>query len=221
MPLDETWWDPLGPFADNSVGGITASTMRDFAKAISDYGSTGSWFNIMFEVLAITPEDWAVVDGIQVLWLKKTPEFSHSEDWTYTADGELRDCFTYLPSNLITVRVTFSPSTVNVTNATPGTEVTPVVSLTPDALVEPEVENTFAVGPTHVLSTSDQNIDIGGWAVAMLADTERCVRFGLRFDPPAGESIADHDGGGAVLDFDVDATGVGAAVVANPLAPSA
>ena len=216
MPLDESWWDPAGPFADNSVGGITAAKMRQFAQAIAEQGVTGSWFNLMFALQAITPTDWTTVNAQRVLWLKKTPAFDHSAEWQYAADAQLRDTYTYVDTNAITVQVTFGPSIIHVDHASIGTTMTPVAALTDNLATNPAPANTYAIGPARVIATAAQDIDVGGWASVAVANTERCVRFGMQFVPPAGKAI---DAGAS--NFSVNATGAGVAVVSRPLAPGA
>jgi hypothetical protein len=215
MPLDDTWWDPAGPFGDNAEGAITATTMRQFAQAIADHGVTGSWFNIMFTTTAITPSQWTTDDLVKVLWLKKATEFEHSADWTYATDTALNDTFTYTETGDVTLQVAFAPAAINVVNARPNTTMTPVLSVTSSALVLPDDTNTFVIGPTLPITLDNQDLDISGWASMIMGSADRTVRFGLRFDPPSGHAI--DDGG---LNFNVDPTGAGASVVARPLAPS-
>ena len=214
MPLDNTWWDPAGPFADNSVGGITADTMRTFAQEIAEHGVTGSWFKIMFEPAAVTPSAWAI-SVPKILWLSKTSAFDHSADWTHSQDTSLRDCFSYGPAGVTGIQISFSPSIVVVSHAAPGTGVAPVVSLTVAAAVDPDDTNTHVVGPTSYTTTNLDHIDVGGWATALLANTERSIRFGLKFTPPTTGTIDD-----GTASFGVDPTGVGASTVSRPLAPA-
>jgi hypothetical protein len=213
MPLDDTWWSLTGPFKDNSEGDITAETMREFAKAIADHAVTGSWFNIAFTTPTVVSSQWTTVDVTKVLWLTKTAPFVHSDEWTVEQDVNLIDTFIYgLPGDL-TLQVTFNPVVIGITGAVPGGTMTPVAGVTDAKTDLLTTANTYTVGPTVNITSATQNLDISGFASVLRADTERAIRFGLKFVPAATKAIG-------TSSFNVNPTTAGVSVVARPLAPS-
>lgn len=193
MPLDSSWWanGPTDPFRDNAIGAIGADTLRAFAEDVASVGIAADWFQATSGTLDLNQYEFNTTSVAETVWFRGNTgnTYTGSNEWTAGVEnttGRDEAHFTY-NAPLLSLYVSFSPSTVAFTNVTVGTLIQPVIFIGSSYYVGDVAD----IGNGVRTASGDTSVNLTYSNMLLFdATTTPTIKVGVRLIPPSASTIA-------------------------------